>query len=287
MTTRDAASDLPVGVSCVIALYNEEKNVSKVLDVVTTYDKFDEILVINDGSHDNTKSIVDTYRKKCRRLQLITMHTNVGKTGAVAEGIRASTGDLIEMVDGDLIGLSHDNLDSLIAPVLNGEVDQTILDRAGDRTQVWGWTNFAKYFGGERAFWKKDFLDIDLPKNGGYLLEIVNNLHYLERGKKLRTIFCKDLFTVHQFKKRGWITGSAIYYKMIRSIFHRATAHRIFTQVFWIENGALHGLFATYRKIPLLRPMVGPVILLCHLSEGIGYFLWLNARNLIRIFTTG
>ncbi len=265
-----------MAISCIIPAYNEEKNISRVLDVVTTFNGFNEILVIDDGSNDHTAQIAKSYEPACPVLKVITLPTTNGKAGVIKKGIANAEGNLIIMLDSDLIGLTHKNIDSLILPVKNGEVDQMVLDRAGDRTPVWGWTNCAKYFGGERAFWKKDFLEIDIPDNSGYLLEITNNLHYIKHGKTIRTILCSNLYTVHQFSKMDKLTGTKNYINMSISIVKKATLSGFVKQFFFIENQNMHGLFRFYKNYPRLRPFSGLIIMVFHILDGVSLFLLLN-----------
>ncbi|MGB9735308.1 MAG: glycosyltransferase family 2 protein [bacterium] len=269
-------------ISCIIPAYNEEENISRVLDVVTTFTGFNEILVLDDGSTDNTKGIASSYKENCPVLQVITMPEKNGKAGVIKKGVNKSRGELIVMLDSDLIGLTHKNLETLISPVLNGEVDQAILDRAGDRTPIWGWTNCAKYFGGERAFWKKDFLEIDIPDNAGYLLEITNNLHYISNGKLIRTIFCSNLYTVHQFSKIDMLAGTKHYFNMAVDIVKKATIKGFVKQFFYIENQSMYKLFRFHRNHEALRPLTGTVIIILHLIDGISVFLLLNTLRIIK-----
>ncbi len=270
-------------ITCVIPAYNEEKNISRVLDVASTYSRFYEVLVIDDGSKDCTAKIARSYQANCPVLSVTSLPETVGKTGVIKKGMAIAKGNLIVMLDADLIGLTHENIDLLILPVINGEVDQTVLDRAGDRTPVWGWTNCAKYFGGERAFWKKDFQEIDIPDNSGYLLEIINNLHYIKQDKTIRTIFCPHLYTVHQFNKLDMLTGTRNYIKMAISIVKRATLSGFVKQFFWIENHTMQKLFRLYRNYPRLRPAAGLLIVISHIADGLFIFLWLNALKIIRL----
>jgi glycosyltransferase involved in cell wall biosynthesis len=272
-----------VTISCIIPAYNEEKNISRVLDVVTTYSRFNEILVVDDGSDDRTTQIAKSYQQACPVLKVITLPKKNGKTGVIKRGVIESTGNLIVMLDSDLIGLTHKNMDSLILPVIHEEVDQMILDRAGDRTPVWGWTNCAKYFGGERAFWKKDFLEIDIADNAGYLLEITNNLHYIRQGKKIRTVFCSNLYTVHQFNKLDMLTGTKHYLNMAVDIVKRATLGGFVKQFFFIENKNMHKLFQFYREYPKLRPLSGSLIIVFHSVDGISVFLLINTIRILKL----
>ncbi len=272
-----------VTISCIMPAYNEEKNIQRVLDVVSTYSRFSQVIVIDDGSDDRTTQIAKSYQQACPVLKVITLPKKNGKAGVIKRGVFEAKGDLIVMLDSDLIGLTHRNIDALIEPVVSKEVDQTVLDRAGDRTPIWGWTNCAKYFGGERAFWKKDFLGIDIPDNAGYLLEITSNLHYIQQGKTIRTIFCSNLYTVHQFNKMDMISGLRNYVQMSVDIIRHATVPGFVKQFFFIENQNTHGLFLFYRDHPSLRPLSGLTIMLFHLGDGISWFVLLNMLKLIKL----
>ncbi len=272
-----------ITISCIIPAYNEEKNISRVLDVVTGYRGFNEIFVLDDGSTDATTRIAQSYQEACPALKVITLPHKNGKAGVIKKGVAVAQGELIVMLDSDLIGLTPANIDVLIQPVIRGEVDQAVLDRAGDRTPVWGWTNCAKYFGGERAFWKRDFIGIDVPDDAGYLLEITNNLHYIQQGKRIRTIFCSNLYTVHQFNKIDMINGTKNYIKMSVDILRFATVRGFVKQFFSIENRNTSGLFLFYRDHPSLRPLTGSLIILFHLIDGLVLFAALNVLKVIKL----
>jgi polyisoprenyl-phosphate glycosyltransferase len=233
-------------VSCIIPAWNEEENISKVIKVVKTYPVFDEIIVVDDGSKDNTVKIVKQFNVK--HLKLISHKFNQGKTAAVKTGVDNSRGDLIVLLDADLIGLSHENISKMIFYVLNKQCDLTILDRAGDRSAIWGWTNCARFFGGERAFWKKDFLEIKLPYEGGYLLEIVMNLHYIKRNKKIRNVYCDNLYTVHQYHKFGIMRGYYNYLKMSIKIVRKATVRGFISQIRTIEDDHKYFQFRKWQE---------------------------------------
>ncbi len=279
----DSDPDEKIVVTCIIPAFNEEKNISRVLTVATTYSGFAEILVIDDGSQDKTTALAQSYQTACPALRVITLARTNGKAGVIKRGIAEARDGIIVTLDADLIGLTHENIRSLISPVIDREVDQTVLDRAGDHTPVWGWTNCAKYFGGERAFWKKDFLEIDMPDSSGYLLEIINNLHYIRQGMTIRTIFCWNLYTVHQFNKLDMITGTRNYIRMSISIVRAATIRGFVRQFFWIEYRNMRGIFSLYKRHPLLRPVLGLIIILLHLVDGVSLFVLLNALKMIKL----
>lgn len=88
-------------ISIIIPAYNIENYIEKTLDSVLaqTYDSL-EIIVVNDGSKDNTAAIIDSYAQKDNRIKVIHKE-NGGVTSARLAGIAAATGDYIGFVDGD------------------------------------------------------------------------------------------------------------------------------------------------------------------------------------------
>ena len=109
-------------VSCIIAAYNESERIGGVLDAIENHPLIEEVIVIDDGSKDNTSEIVS----KRKGVKLITLTKNRGKSFAVVTGIRESKHDHLFMLDADLVGLSADDVTRLIQPILNGEADISI-----------------------------------------------------------------------------------------------------------------------------------------------------------------
>lgn len=87
--------------SIIIPCYNIEKYISKTLESVfnQTFKDF-EIILINDGSKDNTREILDDYSKKYKRIRAIHKE-NEGVSEARNIGIRNATGEYIYFLDGD------------------------------------------------------------------------------------------------------------------------------------------------------------------------------------------
>ena len=89
-------------VSVIIPAYNEERNIEKAISSVLklNYPKNRiEIIVINDGSTDNTYRVVTDLGKK-NNIQIIEQ-TNKGKWAALNNGMRISNGEYIAILDAD------------------------------------------------------------------------------------------------------------------------------------------------------------------------------------------
>lgn len=84
-------------VSVVMPAYNEEGIIDTILSQVEQYDEIDEIVVVDDGSSDKTVEVVQTHPN----VKLVCHPYNIGNGAAVKSGIRAATGDIILLMDGD------------------------------------------------------------------------------------------------------------------------------------------------------------------------------------------
>ena len=91
--------------SIVLPAYNEEENVAAavraVSEVAQSLDREYEILVVNDGSKDNTGGIVRDLKPGIPCLHLIEHYPNRGYGGALKAGFEAATKDLIAFVPAD------------------------------------------------------------------------------------------------------------------------------------------------------------------------------------------
>jgi dolichol-phosphate mannosyltransferase len=60
-----------------------------------------EIIVIDDGSTDRTRVILEEYRRRDSSLKVVTLPLRQGKTAAIAAGVKAASGELIATQDAD------------------------------------------------------------------------------------------------------------------------------------------------------------------------------------------
>ncbi len=85
-----------MNVSVVIPAHNESASIARVIQEVKSHAPDSEIIVINDASTDNTESAA----RNCGAT-VINHPYNIGNGAAVKTGIRAASGDVIVLMDGD------------------------------------------------------------------------------------------------------------------------------------------------------------------------------------------
>ncbi len=109
-------------ISIVIPVYNEEKLIKKLLIKVNSIKNIKkEVIVVNDGSSDNT---LDTLKNNCSKLYdlLINYKKNRGKGYACRMGLRKASGTIIIIQDGDL-EYNPKNYSRLINPILQNKTN--------------------------------------------------------------------------------------------------------------------------------------------------------------------
>ena len=94
-----------MNLSFVIIAYNEAKNIGRTLDAINSLSDLGshEVIVVNDGSRDETAGIVREKATANPRIRLIDLPRNRGRGYARSTGIAAAAGELIATVDADII----------------------------------------------------------------------------------------------------------------------------------------------------------------------------------------
>jgi glycosyltransferase involved in cell wall biosynthesis len=110
-----------MNLSVVIPVYNEVNNVSVILKRVQNQKLANEIIIVDDGSTDGTRTILQELDGK-EKVRVILHERNKGKGAAVVTGLKAAQGDILLIQDADL---EYDPRDypQLLRPIEEGIAD--------------------------------------------------------------------------------------------------------------------------------------------------------------------
>jgi glycosyltransferase involved in cell wall biosynthesis len=106
--------------SVVIPVYNEVETISAILDRVTYAPFRKEIIVVDDGSTDGTRQILEEARNNS--IKICYHDRNYGKGRALQTGFSAATGDIIVVQDADM-EYDPNEFTTLLNPILTGKAD--------------------------------------------------------------------------------------------------------------------------------------------------------------------
>lgn len=108
--------------SVIIPCHNEEGNIGECVRRVPSLGSATEIIVVDDGSTDETRSRVEELLRVDSRIRLIAYDTNHGKANAVRAGFEAARGEVLMILDADMTVMPED-LPKFLKPLQNGTAD--------------------------------------------------------------------------------------------------------------------------------------------------------------------
>ena len=211
----------------IIPIHNEEKSIPNLLSELKAYSKENQILIINDGSDDSSKKILNN----CDFISLINMKKNYGKGYCIRRGIENAKSKKIIIFDGDL-ELETRDLSKLMILDKSNNINFVIGSRFINQDflcSIWDFGNliFKIIFNiiykssiddvlcCAKAFYKNDLEKSDIKSVGFDIdIEILTILIQIYRSPKIVPLNYKRR-NYKEGKKITFIDSARIFYRMI------------------------------------------------------------------------
>lgn len=133
----------------IVPCYNEEEALpyfyEEVCRVVGELNYETELLFVNDGSKDNTLSVIKGFAEKDERVKYLSFSRNFGKEGAMYAGFCNASGDLVAVLDADMQD-PPSLLPKMIELIESGEYDSVATRRVNRKGEPKIRSFFARMF---------------------------------------------------------------------------------------------------------------------------------------------
>lgn len=217
------ASPNSLRVSAIVPAYNEAERISAVLWPLSRAPSVGEIIVIDDGSQDNTAAIAQSLG-----VRVISLPTNCGKSMALDRGVQKAQYETILFLDADLVGLRPDHIERMVRKYREENLDMVVGIFRNGRLNTDLAQTFAPYLSGQRVLhkrlWQKLRRKIHKLEFG---VEIALTKLALKEGWTQGFVYLDGVTHVMKEEKfglsRGLVSRFKMYGDIVRSVFTRLT----------------------------------------------------------------
>ena len=216
-SSRQETSDVPAGsprVAAIVPAFNEQETLADVLSVLKSSPWVDEILVVSDGSTDETVAIA-----RAMGAHTIHLRRNHGKGMAMAVGVVHTPAPVLVFVDGDIMNLSEYLIGELISPVVEGEASMNVGIRHRGWLLDWFHARYGPLLSGIRCLERRVFEALPEEYLAGFTVETGLNYSCRRQGLTLQTTVLYQLKHLVKERKRGLVLGSRARVEMFTAVF--------------------------------------------------------------------
>ncbi len=201
-------------ISAIIPAYNEAERIEAVLRPLTQTKTVQQIIVVDDGSTDNTACIARAAGVEVKQLPL-----NCGKAAALNYGVQAACHNVLLFLDADLVGLRPNQINELTNTYFDQKADMVVGVFKNGRLNTDLSQIFAPYLSGQRilsrSLWNRMQLNMEHVDFG---VEIALKKLSLKDGWKVVKVELDGVTHVMKEEKRGLSQGLKDRFKMYGDI---------------------------------------------------------------------
>lgn len=220
-------------VSVVIPAFNEEATIKHVIETVRNVKSITQVIVVDDGSDDNTSSIVGKFSD----VLLLSHRRNKGKGSAMNTGLKHVKNKVVLFLDADLSEITPSQVEAIITPIMEGRADvtKTKFKRSAGRVTELTAKPLLQFFFPELGFAQplsgqfaatKSFLDnIDLENDYGVDIGII--LDAEAQGMKIQEVDIGSIVHDHSTLQELNLMANEV----VRTIVNRAINYGRLTMV--------------------------------------------------------
>jgi glycosyltransferase involved in cell wall biosynthesis len=192
-------------VTVVLPAYNEGPRIAAVLKPLIRARKkniITDIIVINDGSLDNTSKVVNQFD-----VTFVNCIENLGKGSAMAKGLELADTEIILFLDADLVGLRESHIEKMLLPIVdNQKIGMTvgIFRKRGLKAKA---GNKFQPLSGQRAVrrdWVIKVPNLELSKDGA---DALLSKYARKHNVRVMKIYLDHLSHVYKEKKYNVFSG--------------------------------------------------------------------------------
>lgn len=213
-------------VSCIVPAHNEARTIGDVLGVLTRSPLIGEVIVVDDGSTDETRNVVATRYPSVRSIRL---ERNEGKANALLRGAQAAKYPILFFCDADLLGFGEEHIADLLRPIHSGNNVRLICGVVEYLNpfvfQEWyrrifrpkktkltiqpdsRMNEFLLGLGGQKVLLKDDFLRIPNLFDSGYAVEQRIIEYYRQNNLPISYYILYGVTHRHKIQKWGLVEG--------------------------------------------------------------------------------
>jgi len=199
--------------AAVVPAFNEEKTIAGIVRTLKAVRGIDEVIVVDDGSEDGTAAAAAAAGAD----QVLRLPENLGKGGALARGVRATSAGILFFCDADFLGLMPAHVERLLRPVREGRKAM----EAGERDRgplLAPLLARLPHISGERALRREVFEGVPPRFLARFRVEIALEYYCEVNRLAYGAVPTVGIAHVRKMQKVGFVRGLAAYAAMIWQI---------------------------------------------------------------------